>query len=497
MPVDIKKLKKFEKEDAPPHAGNMIEGYRSFGYALETAVADIIDNSIAAKSKNIWIDFNWHGDGTTFTITDDGTGMSLKDLVIAMTPSSRSPLVDRDSEDLGRFGLGLKTASFSQCRVLTVATKLAGKKIILRSWNMDYVHKAGWKLLDYLDDKKLIQRLKNIDKGTTVIWQYIDLLVKGTREEDPDDLKIFLDRIQKMEMHLAAVFHFFIEKRKLNIWINDKKIKAWDPYLSTVPTTQTGDETKLRNGIVVQPYVLPPTSDLVKEDFDRGAGIKGWNAHQGFYIYRNNRMIIHGEWLGMYKQEEHSKLSRIRVNLPNNVHTDTEWHLDIKKSYIQPPPDIYQDLKRIADESRKDAVNIYRQIGKVKRKESKKEDISVWTDHTRKGQRCYQINKEHPLIKSFIAENTDSNRSRVNRLFRLLEETLPLTIIIANESEHRDMQKYPFENKSESDLVTMIAELYKFLSAGGLEHEAIIQEILRTEPFNRFPELIENVQHGN
>lgn len=491
--MNINHLKKYESEDAPPHAGNMIEGYRSIGYNLETAVADIIDNSFAANAKNVWIDFEWDGDNTTFTITDDGRGMSLPELVVAMTPASKNPLTYRDTEDLGRFGLGLKTASFSQCRILTVATKQLKQKTNLRAWNMDYVHEHGWKLLNYLDDKKLINKLESLSSGTTVVWQDIDNLVKNTEKTNSKHLEAFLGQIKQMEMHLAMVFHFFIQNRKLNIWIKGDRIIAWDPFIKNNQGTQQSSEQKLRNGVIVQSYVLPHTSELTKEDFDKGSWIKGWNAHQGFYIYRNNRMIIDGEWLGLYKQEEHSKLSRIKVNIPNTTESDSEWKLDIKKSTIQIPHDIRQELKRIADESRRYAIDIYRKIGKKKRNKSEKEDVPVWMPHKRKGKKCYQINKEHPLIKSFITDQ-DKNKSRLNRLFHLLEETLPLAMIIMNGNEYQDMQQRPFEGKSLSDLVTMIAELYQSFLGSGFSHEEALGEILRTEPFNHYPELAENIQ---
>jgi hypothetical protein len=207
-------------------------------------------------------------------------------------------------------------------------------------------------------------------------------------------------------------------------------------------------------------------------------------------------MIIAGEWLGMYKQEEHSKLSRILVNIPNTPALDAEWQLDIKKSAIQIPYDIRQELKRIADESRKEAVEIYRQIGKKKRKKSVKEDIPVWTPHKRKGKRCYQINREHPVIEQFISEH-GSNKAKLNRFFHLIEETLPLAMIIVNESENQDMQQLPFEGKSIADLVSMITELYQTFINKDFTHNEAIGEILRTEPFNHYPELTENIQNGN
>lgn len=488
-------LKQYESEDATPIAGNMIEGYRSIGYSLETAVADIIDNSIAANAENIWIDFKWSGDKTTFTITDDGNGMNLVELVTAMRPASKNPLLKRDSADLGRFGLGLKTASFSQCRILTVATK-QNNEIFYRSWDMDHVHKAGWKLLNWLSDISLIDRLKTLKSGTTVIWQDIDHLVKDTHTEKEEDLAVFLNHIKQMEKHLSMVFHLFIQNKKLKIWINNSKISAWDPYFITNSETKISDQFQLRDNILVKAYVLPHQSQLSREDFDRGSWIKGWNAQQGFYVYRNNRMIIGGEWLGMYKQEEHSKLSRIMVNIPNTSELDTEWQLDIKKSTIQVPYDIRRDLKRIADESRKEAVEIYRNIGKIKQKRSAKESIPVWIPHKRQGKRCYIINHQHPIVRSFI-EDHGENKAKLNRFFRMIEETLPLAMIIVNETEFQDMQQIPFEGKSVSDMVTMVAELYQNLLHKGFSHEEAIEEILRTEPFSHYPELTEDIQHGN
>ncbi len=492
--MDIQQLKQYEVEDAAPHAGNMIEGYRSIGYTLETAIADIIDNSIAAKADNVWIDFEWKGPDTILTITDDGTGMSLDELITAMRPASKNPLADRNMDDLGRFGLGLKTASFSQCRILTVATKQVNKDIVYRCWNMDYVHEAGWKLLAWLNGERLVDRLQNLKKGTTVIWQDIDHLVKDTSIDNEEHLTIFLAQIKQMERHLSMVFHLFIENKKLNIWINSSKVQAWNPYFNNNQATTKTAIKKLRDNITVQAFVLPHHSQLSREDFESGSGIKGWNAHQGFYIYRNNRIIIAGDWLGLYKQEEHSKLSRIMVNVPNTSKLDTEWQLDIKKSIIQIPYDIRQELKRIADQSRKDAVEIYRQIGKAKRNKSAKEDIPVWSHHKRKGRRCYQINRDHPVIQAFIVEH-GSNRAKLNRFFHLIEETLPLAMIIVNESEYQDMQQLPFEGKSVADLVAMITELYKSFINNGLSHEEAIEEILRTEPFNHYPELTEKIEN--
>ncbi|MEP5944311.1 MAG: ATP-binding protein [Balneola sp.] len=492
--MDINKLRKFESEQAIPHAGSMIESFRSIGYNLSTAVADIIDNSIAAQANNVWIDFQWAGPETVLVITDDGEGMDKTELVDAMRPGSKNPLADRSSEDLGRFGLGLKTASFSQCRILTVASKKEGQSLLHRCWNLDYVgHTGEWKLLDYLNKPELTERLNSLAKGTCVIWDDIDTLIKDTSKKDENDVNNFLDKIKLMEKHLQMVFHLFLEDRRLNVWINDNKIAPWDPYITTNEHSSLVNEYELRDEVQVKSWVLPHHSKLKREDFETASWLKGWNAHQGFYIYRKDRLIIAGEWLGMYKQEEHSKLARIMVNVPNTSILDKEWQLDIKKSTIQPPNDIRKKLKKIAEEARKEATDVYRQIGKMKRSKSEKEDTPVWLPHKWNGKRCYQINKEHPIIKSFLDEFSD-NKSQVRRLFRLIEETLPLAMIIINESENKNNQNIPFEGKSISDLVSLVINLYQHLIKQGYTEEEAIEEILRTEPFNYYPELSEHLE---
>jgi hypothetical protein len=486
-------LKQFEGEEAPPHAGSMIESFRSIGYSLSTAVADIIDNSISAACKNVWIDFQWKGPDSFLRITDDGNGMTESELVNAMRPGAKNPLEDRNQGDLGRFGLGLKTASFSQCRSLTVSTKSASDKLCYRAWNLDYVSNTGkWTLLNFLNDKSNIDRLTALPQGTTVLWEEIDRLVSGTSVVSENDLNNFLTEIKEMEMHLQMVFHNYLQDGKLVIWLMDRKLEPWDPYLIASQFTKVLGEYKLRDGIEVVSFVLPHHSQISKEIFDFGSWVKGWNAHQGFYIYRNQRMIIDGEWLGMYKQEEHLKLARISVNVPGTVALDREWQLDIKKSAITLPYDIRVEVKKIAESTRKEAVEVYRHIGKSKRKRSEKEDTPVWVQHKWNGKRSYQINKEHPIVKIFLEENID-RKTKTNRLFRLIEETLPLPMIIINESENLDSQNLPFEGKSLSDMVSMIIDLYHELVRQGYTTEDAVLEILRTEPFNHYPELAEQI----
>src|SRR5947209_1369949 len=110
---------RYKTTPAEPEASSMIETFRAIGYSIQSAVADIVDNSISAGAKNIRINFEWKGANTWLAIKDDGIGMDNDELIQAMKPGSRNPNEERSAKDLGRFGLGLKTASFSQCRILS------------------------------------------------------------------------------------------------------------------------------------------------------------------------------------------------------------------------------------------------------------------------------------------------------------------------------------------------------------------------------------------
>ena len=149
-------LRNIPSEETPPKAGAMINTFRAFGYNLQSAIADIIDNSISAKAENVWVQYEWAGETSWVTISDDGDGMDRDELREAMTPGSKDPKDDREVHDLGRFGLGLKTSSFSQCKALTVLTrKNENHNIIKRHWDLDYVNETGkWNLLAYLSDGK-------------------------------------------------------------------------------------------------------------------------------------------------------------------------------------------------------------------------------------------------------------------------------------------------------------------------------------------------------
>lgn len=477
------------KEEVPPRADSILETYRAIGYDFSTAIADITDNSITAQAKNIWIDFNWSGDKTVFTITDDGIGMNAIELKEAMRPGSRNPLEERDANDLGRFGLGLKTASFSQCRRLTAISKKAGYNVCYFCWDLDYInHTGGWHLLHYLSDHSLLSKLEN-NSGTIVLWENLDRLVKNTDKNNQEDQATFLRIIDHMKNHIAMVFHRYLEQKKIKIWVQNREIVAWDPFLRGNNATQVLPvETLNNNSIHIKPYILPHISKIDKSLFEQAAGIKGWTGQQGFYIYRKERLIVAGDWLGMFKREPHYNLARIIVDLPNTM--DAEWKIDIRKSQAHPPDRLCRRLKSIAEATRNRAAEVYRHRGKALIRKQYSGFISLWTEKVRHGKRFYEINRNHPLIQYMLNES-GADKKIVNRFIQFVEETVPVPLITLRENESPGSQAKPFEEIDHTALKETIKLMFTNLLKSGLTFERAKSVILNIEPFNLYPEYIE------
>jgi hypothetical protein len=490
MPIDYSK---YEKAPAIPEATSLIETFRAIGYSLQTAVADIIDNSISASSKNIWIHFEWSGEQSCVTIRDDGTGMESDDIIKAMRPGSKSPVTERDPKDLGRFGLGLKTASFSQCRKLTVVSKKKEKSIAFWTWDLDYVIDSHeWNLVK-LDPSDLHKKeLEGSVFGTMVIWENLDRLVKSSVKESETDLNNFLKAAQAVKAHIAMVFHRYIEQNKIKIFFNGNEVEPWDPYLKGEKATQPLPDEPLANGkIIVKPYVLPHISKITEAVHKKAEGPRGWNDQQGFYIYRNERLLLAGDWLGMFRKEEHCKLARIMVDIPNTL--DLDWQIDIKKSVARPPASIRHELRRIANYTRGEAIKIYRHRGKLLQRSLKSEFTMLWEEKVRHGKRFYQVNRDHPLIRE-VMESLPSHKKRFNMLLRIIEETVPVPLITLNESEKPDAQGKPFEGE-DKDLLELLTQVFKILLAKNGPEQAK-RLLMFMEPFNEYPELIESMNES-
>ncbi len=482
-----------ETAQAGPDASSMIETFRAIGYSIETAIADIIDNSITAGAKNVWVDYVWSGPDTVLSILDDGNGMNNEELIQAMRPGSKNPLEIRDTDDLGRFGLGLKTASFSQTRKFTVISKRSDCKVCFWSWDMDFVNKSqSWSLIKYCPKESFFtEKVEKLTSGTCVMWWDLDRVTKDTKEDSEDSKKKFLETMENVKSHLSMVFHRFIEDG-VNIFFQGRKIKSWDPIMIGFDGLQPKPEVKFHDGkISIKGFVLPHRSKLSSEEYNFGKGPKdSWTAHQGFYVYRSKRLLVAGDWLGMFKKEVHYDLCRIRIDLPNDI--DEDWQIDIKKSIARPPLKYRDQIISVAKEVRTQALEVYRHKGKVlKRKLSKDEYFPFWEERIRHGKRFYKINREHPLLKELFTKSNES-KSEIEKVIQFIEETVPIPLITLQENENDKPHGQPFEGREDAIRDAMKA-MYQNLIMSGKTDERAKLFILNIEPFNFYPQYLEQL----
>lgn len=481
-----------EYEDAPPRADAMIASMRAIGYDLSMAIADLIDNSVFAKAKNITIKYHWAGPDSWIYILDDGTGMTEKRLKEAMILGSRSPNEERSSGDLGRFGLGLKTASFSQCRIVTVHTKTPEGEISTRCWNLDHVERSKkWELgkKALTGASRIISDINNVPHGTIVLWQGLDRVVGNDDPDDEHAMSVYYEKFLAVKEYLEMVFHRYISPPfNLSMTLGKEKLKPWDPYLRSNQFTQELSKEKFEDGTVrVIPYVLPHISKRSSLENNNGPGPKGWNAQQGFYLYRNKRMIVPGGYLDLnIKPEEHYKLARIMVDINNSM--DKEWGIDVRKATAKPPDRLRPQIAKVAKATRNEAVKIYRARTGTPRKISGRKEQDIW--HRKKiGEKIvYRINRENVFIKKILDE-LNAPASLTRKLFYAIETTIPHRLIIMDNSELEDchVDLPPGINVPPEGLIELCKELYNNYRKKNKSHDETVDIVLSIEPFNSHP----------
>lgn len=484
-------------DPTPPHAAAIVESLRAFGYDLPTALADLVDNSLSAGARHIWLRFEWDGAASVLSVTDDGHGMSAPELVEAMRLGTRGPLAERAPHDLGRFGLGLKTASLSQCRRLTVRSRRAGDTLETRCWDLDLIAaKNDWRLLRAADApaEPHFARLATLPHGTTVLWQQLDRLTRGQDTQSEKHHQRFLERIEGVRRHLGMVFHRLMTGRDaVRILVNERPVEPWDPFMAEHPATLPFSE-ELRSSVPRIPmrgFVLPHFSKLTKAQHEAGAGPRGWLAHQGFYVYRRDRLLVAGDWLGFgWTKDEHLKLARIAIELPNTL--DHEWQINVTKSRATPPAALRDELKSFAATIRARAKNVYTHRGARLTPQAASAIVHLWAPVAKHDRMFYQINREHPLVRQ-VAETTP-DKAAFGALLRLLQETIPLQHICIASTEKPDSQPEPFQDAADAEIREAMTQLYQvFRSMGHSPDEA--RRSLRTHsPFDAFPHLISTLE---
>ena len=475
----------------------MLEALRGLGYSTATALADIIDNSIAACAERIDLTFNWNGLKSYITVADNGTGMDEIELESAMRLGQLSPLNERRSSDLGRFGMGLKTASFSQARRLTVLSKKRHGATGGLCWDLDFIAAGAgdeWHLLEVSqeDAEPFSRQLGQMQSGTLVIWQALDRVVSaGFAEQD------FLDLIDQVQGHLAMTYHRYLEGHgpRLQITINGRLVAPWDPLLAQHPATWSSPVERLatQSGLIeVQCHVLPHKDRLDRAQYELAAGQEGWTAHQGFYVYRNQRLLLAGSWLGLgqgraWTKEEAHRLARIRLDIPNTA--DTDWKIDIRKATARPPVSVRARLVLLAEDTRRRARLVFAHRARAV-PAGAKSIASMWrAEHVSGGVR-YRIDRTHPAIQS-VLEQSGHPDPQLDAMLCLIEETVPVQRIWLDTADGQETPRTGFEGEPPERLRAVLGVVYRNLVLSrGLTSQAARELLLRMEPFDAYPKLV-------
>ena len=492
-------------DEAAPRPEALIESLRSFGYSPETALADLLDNSLSANAMTMNLFFVWDDDNSHVAVVDDGDGMTADELLEAMRPGSLSPLAKRRKSDLGRFGLGLKTASFSQARELTVITRRPEERDPqVRRWDLDLVGRTGeWRLLrtPAPQAERYVKRISDTG-GTAVVWSKCDRLL-GDVQKSPEKAadRFFLVAAQA-EAHLGMTFHRFLGpgRRCRRITVNGNKVEPWDPIMKHPATHALGPPDRLPfmgSTITLQPFVLPHRSKLDEKQQKSGSGIRGWTAHQGFYVYRNDRLVVAGDWLGAAgAKDEHTKLARIVVDF--DAALDLHWQIDVKKSTARPPGSVMDDLKRVASATRRAAEEVYRHRGAivpaVGGRSRGREFVMAWQEfRDRSGEVRLRLNRAHPILASALA-GPDQKRT-VERVLKFVEETLPTSLIGIRLAEALDRQTTPYESRQD-ELGKLLSYALDTMMSAGTSRLGALDQLALIEPFCNFPAIIEALRDG-
>lgn len=477
----------------PPSAACLSASMRDLGYSLETAIADLIDNSISAGADKIDIICDVSGEHPHVIILDNGKGMTESELLAAMRHGTDNPRRHRSPKDLGRFGLGLKTASLSQCRSLTVVST-NDASICGAEWNLDRIDAADDWILSLLDEAD-IQAAPYVDRlgqqGTAVIWRELDRLLEdeaGDRRQE-----IVSEKLEAVGRHLSLVFHRFLSGEvkghsKIGLTINGHPIAAFDPFCRKNPATQVLPEEIVRIGeaeVRLQPYVLPHHSRLSASEYDYYQDRSDFISNQGGYVYRNGRLMAWGDWFRLVPKGEATKLARVQIDFPNSL--DEAWTIDIKKSRARPPHAVRERLRQIIAKITSRSVTVHRGRGQKLFQETQAPFWERYDDHD--GIR-FAINGQHPLIASLGARLSPKDSDLLRLLLDSIAAALPVEMIYSDYSTHpREINRKAME---ESQIRGCLKDLWQMLYGDGHgDPTAFLQIVRSTHLFDGQIEMIE------
>ena len=410
---------------------------RDIGYSLETAIADLIDNSISAGASAIDIICDITAEPPVLAIIDNGRGMTEDELLVAMRHGNDSQGQQRSPNDLGRFGLGLKTASFSQCRSLTVVSTRDGVTCGAE-WNLDRINASDDWILSILEHVD-IQALPHVERlcghGTAVFWRDLDRLMENEASSRRDE--IVNEKLDVVSKHLSLVFHRFLSGEvkgysKISLSINGHPLTAFDPFCKKNPATQILPEEIVRIGeaeIRLQPYILPHHSRLSASEYDYYQARSDFISNQGGYVYRNGRLMAWGDWFRLVPKGESTKLARVQIDFPNSL--DEDWTIDIKKSRAHPPHAVRERLRQIIGKITTRSVTVHRGRGQ---KLFQEVSVPLWERYADQSGIRYALNGSHPLVQRLHNRLDGEAIRHLDLLLDAISASLPVEMVYSDYS---------------------------------------------------------------
>lgn len=502
----IKNQSKIQSEDASPNPEYLIKSIAEQGYSLETSLADLIDNSISAKADKIEILIDTNTEPFKLFLADNGEGMTEAELSDNMQFPSNSPDDLRSDSDLGRFGLGMKTASFSQTRKFTVISKKKGeKKYNGRTWDVDFLKSNGWKIIVNSDEEvamlmyqfnqlsnDLLEGFDDYEPNTIVIWEG---LYKFENYLKKDNRKKSLKReiTEVTSDYLALVFHKFMEKKsdRLKIRINNTRVSPFNPFPEEEKDFRQIEpkQSSFRSDVIkIEGFVLP--SRAITESV---RGLNKWTTRrkglmdmEGLYIYRADRIILFGGWNGIVKKAPRLQLARLKVEVGNSI--DNLLHLNVAKSQIVVPHELRSAFENYIYELKIEAEREYYNRG-IRKFSGTKSQNSVHLfnrSFSNKGT-ILEVNDDFPLVKNLQASLSKEQNSKLNLLLRMINTRVNNIRHVHEEKEFLGIEEK--DGLSEKELEKNILELL----SNGITKEMIKEDIIPHLGF-KYISLPENIK---
>lgn len=469
-----------EEHEVEPNADALIESLRDIGYTLSSALADIVDNSLTAKATTISIKVDTDPERAAIAILDNGTGMTRDEVLEAMRPGSRSPKEKRDKSDLGRFGLGLKTASFSQCRRLTVLSR-KGSSSFAATWDLDLVVERNAWIVEATSLTEAIRFSDTLDgDGTLVLWEKLDRV--GLEKDN----KNFIRLMDEATRHMELVFHRFMKaepgQKPVALDINGRPLVPVDPFAEWHDATirQPEDRRVFGSGMVtIQAFILPHRNKVKTDrEWSRMGLAEGHMRSQGFYLYRNRRLIRHATWFRLAPQHRLTQLARVRIDIGNE--SDAEWQIDVLKASASPPPALREHLRRVIEGLGGRSKRVYKKRGA---KLTDENPLPLWQRTKVDDRIAYDLNEEHPAVASFSKSLSDEQLRKFGSVMRMISASLPLEALYHDMADNYSSMEQ--NSPGEHELMDTGRELIDQLRSFGNEYREIEAVMKSIPPFSK------------